>query len=614
MIQFLKKKWSYLFLVFLALSCSTESTPDFTLTTSSEPADGGTVTQTNLVALKGESITISATPNERWVFEGWSGDLTGTNQSTVNVFMDRDRTVTALFEKVEYPVTVNIEGEGEVRQEIVSQRSITTDYPHATILRLTAEPSHGWKFKEWQGGATRVDPEIEMEVVGPIEVTAIFERIDYKISISIEGNGDVLQEIIQSKVIESEYPFETQVQLTAVPDKGWEFVEWNGDVSGPDPVQVLEISGEKEVIAKFKRIDYELKLNINGEGSAELYVGGAKTSNKTFPFETVVELSATPADGWEFVGWTGDANGNNKTITVEIDSNKSITAVFSLKTYSVSVQISGSGSVLQDGSQTLTKSYSHGSTVKLEAIASPGWAFAGWSGHVQSNFTPLLITVEKDVVLNLQFSQLPAQLRILPLGDSITNGYPYLYRYFLFNMLKNNGHNFNFVGTQNSNPANYPGVWDTRHEGHNGASSRGIDISLNSWLQSYKADIVLIHLGTNDVAYSIKNPESFTMTMNYMESIINKLRSDNPIARIYLAKIIPPGSGLSPSDKYFNLTNEWNAGIQNLADQKNTNVSPIIVVNMHSGFGDSDLIDEVHPTEAAAEKMAQRWYNALTGN
>lgn len=614
MIQSLKKKWSFLFLVFLVLSCSTESTPDFTLTTSSEPADGGTVTQTNLVAPKGESITISATPNEHWVFAGWSGDLTGTNQSTMNVFMDRDRTVTALFEKVEYPVTVNIEGEGEVRQEIVSQRSITTDYPHATILRLTTEPLNGWKFKEWQGGATGVDTELELEVISPIEVTAIFERIDYKISISVEGKGDVLQEIIQSKVIESEYPFETIVQLTAVPDEGWEFVEWSGAISGPETVQVLEVSGDKVVLAKFKRIDYSLSLNIDGEGTVEVYVDGQKTSDMIFPFETEVELVAIPDESWEFVSWSGDVGGNNPNSTFIIDSDKSISAIFSLKTYNVTVQISGGGSVLQNGSQILTNSYSHGSTVKLDAIASPGWAFSGWSGYVQSDFTPLYINVQNDVVLNLQFLQLPSRLRILPLGDSITNGFPFSYRYSLFNMLTNSGHNFNFVGTQNSNPANYPGAWDTRHEGHNGASSRGVDVDLNSWLQTYQADIAIVHLGTNDVSYSINNPSDFTLTLDYMESIINKLRSDNPIIRIYLAKIIPPGSGLTPSDQFFNLTNEWNTGIQNLADQKNTSVSPVVVVDMNTGFGDSDLIDEVHPSEAAAEKIAQRWFNALTGN
>lgn len=614
MIQSLNKKWCYLFLVFLVLSCSTESIPDFTLTTAVEPADGGTVTQTDIMVPEGESIRISATPNEHWIFVGWSGDLSNTNESIVNIFMDRDRAVTALFEKVEYPVTVNIEGEGDVRQEIISQKSITTDYPHATLLRLTAEPINGWEFIEWRGDVEGQDPEIELDVVGPIEVTAIFERIDYKISISIEGNGDVLQEIIQSKIIESEYPFETQIELTAVPEEGWEFVEWNGDISGPDPVQVLEVSGEKEIIAKFRRIDYNLNLHLEGDGTVDFYVNGQKTSDKIFPYETEVELVATPSNGWNFMGWSGDASGNNSRISIVIDGNKSINAIFSLKTFSVTVQITGNGSVLQDGSQVLTKSYSHGSTAKLEAVASAGWAFSGWSGYVQSNFSPLFITVDKDIVLNLHFTQLPAQLRILPLGDSITNGFPYSYRYFLYNLLTNSGHNFNFVGSQNSNPASYPGVWDTRHEGHNGASSRGIDVSLNSWLLTYKADIVLIHLGTNDVSYSIKNPASFTMTLDHMDSIINKLRLDNPIVRIYLAKIIPPGSGLTPSDQYSKLTLQWNQGIQTLADQKSTSVSPIYIVDMNTGFGDSDLTDGIHPTEAAAEKMAQRWFNALTGN
>src|SRR5680860_342420 len=112
----------FIFILFLGLilqSCSTESTPVYTLTTDAEPAEAGSVSQSATQEEEGGMINVTATPNEHWLFAGWAGDISGTDESIVNVFMDKDRIITALFEKVEYPVTINVEGEGEVTLSLI---------------------------------------------------------------------------------------------------------------------------------------------------------------------------------------------------------------------------------------------------------------------------------------------------------------------------------------------------------------------------------------------------------------------------------------------------------------------------------------------------------------
>jgi hypothetical protein len=50
--------------------------------------------------------------------------------------------LTANFEKRKYPLTINIEGEGTISEEIVNTGK-TTDYDSGTTVRLTANPSEG---------------------------------------------------------------------------------------------------------------------------------------------------------------------------------------------------------------------------------------------------------------------------------------------------------------------------------------------------------------------------------------------------------------------------------------------------------------------------------------
>src|SRR5437879_7205666 len=69
----------------------------------------------------------------------------------------------------------------------------------------------------------------------------------------------------------------------------------------------------------------------------------------------------------------------------------------------------------------------------------------------------------------------PPQIRILPLGDSITHGWivPGGYRLPLYQLLTNAGYNVDFTGTQTDNGA--PGLPDPDHEGHPGWTIRQIN-------------------------------------------------------------------------------------------------------------------------------------------
>lgn len=79
-----------------------------------------------------------------------------------------------------------------------------------------------------------------------------------------------------------------------------------------------EIEDEAEI-----RYNLEVLATPNGSGAVTPSAG-------TYSAESVIELTALPADGWEFVEWTGDYVGTDNPITVTFDDSKSITANFSL--------------------------------------------------------------------------------------------------------------------------------------------------------------------------------------------------------------------------------------------------------------------------------------------
>ena len=81
---------------------------------------------------------------------------------------------------------------------------------------------------------------------------------------------------------------------------------------------------------------------------------------------------------------------------------------------------------------------------------------------------------------------------ILPLGDSITEGVPFTYRYPLYNMLSDERHPFDFVGSHTDGGWDYPEEgWDRDHEGWSGWTTQSIEEELLEWSSQY---LSLIHI------------------------------------------------------------------------------------------------------------------------
>jgi len=123
---------------------------------------------------------------------------------------------------------------------------------------------------------------------------------------------------------------------------------------------------------------YTLTTNTIPSGAGSVSPSGGKYGRGV-----QVTLTASPASGYRFVNWTGDAGtiGNVDTTSTNITMNGdySITANF-VAVYALNISIIGDGSITTPGEGTST--YDEGTVVNLVASPASGYLFLFWFGDV----------------------------------------------------------------------------------------------------------------------------------------------------------------------------------------------------------------------------------------
>jgi PKD repeat protein len=109
--------------------------------------------------------------------------------------------------------------------------------------------------------------------------------------------------------------------------------------------------------------------------------------SETYPSNTVVTLTATPSGAGSFFSeWSGDCAGETPTCQVTMDRARSVTARFQTTappTFPLTVTFAGGGTGTVSGlacTAPCTATYAAGTPVALNATATGGSTFAGWTG------------------------------------------------------------------------------------------------------------------------------------------------------------------------------------------------------------------------------------------
>ena len=335
----------------------------------------------------GTTVTLTAMPDTGWTFSHWTGDLTGsTNPDTIT--MTGNKTVTANFTQDQYILTINTVGNGNV-----TKNPDQVTYTYGTMVTLIAIPDTGWNFIQWIGDLTGSTNPDNIIMTSDKTVTAIFTQDQYTLTINIVGNGTVTKDPDQVT-----YTYGTMVTLIAIPDTGWNFSHWSGDLMGNTTPNTITMTGHKIVTAHFTQNQYTLTINTVGNGNIT-----KNPDQTTYTHGTIVILIAVPNTGWSFSQWSGDLTGSTNPDTITMTINKTVTATFTQDQYTLTLNIVGNGTVTKNPDQG---TYTYGTSVELTAVADPGWAFSQWSGDLTGSTNPDTITMTGNKTVTATFNEL----------------------------------------------------------------------------------------------------------------------------------------------------------------------------------------------------------------
>jgi len=125
----------------------------------------------------------------------------------------------------------------------------------------------------------------------------------------------------------------------------------------------------------------------------------------TFNSGTNVILTATPAIGYTFSSWSGDATGSKNPLTVTMTSTKNITANFTSNATNFALNINSINGTVSKNPDQLT--YISGSNVVLTPTPNAGYTFSSWSGDATGSAVPLTVNMNanKNITANYTASQ-----------------------------------------------------------------------------------------------------------------------------------------------------------------------------------------------------------------
>ena len=162
------------------------------------------------------------------------------------------------------------------------------------------------------------------------------------------------------------------------------------DTTPPPQVQQPATETEPEVS------QYTLTVTA-GEG------GTVSTEGGTYDEGTEITITATPAEGYEFIGWEG-SDSTEASLIVTLEANTTLNALFTviINSYTLTVTAGEGGTVSTEGG-----AYDEGTEVTITATPDEGYVFIGWYG-IDSSDAILLINVESNQSIQAIFQEIQA--------------------------------------------------------------------------------------------------------------------------------------------------------------------------------------------------------------
>ena len=376
--------------------------------------DGTTITNKtqSFTVNEGISATITITPNSGYRLSRLTVNGTNftssvsNNKYTINNITTNTSVVVA-FEQIPvttYSLSIQSGNGGSVSYDgtTITNKTQSFTVNEGASATITITPNTGYRLSKLTVNGTNVTTGVKdnkytiNSISANTTVVATFEQITYTLSVQATGNGTVTYNSTATKNTTKTFTVNhgSSATLTISADNSYRLasLKVNGtnvtsSVSN-NQYTISNITANTTVVATFEQIPittYSLSIQSGAGGSVSY--DGTTITNKTQSFTVAegssVTIEMTPNSGYKLESLT--VNGTDVTSGVKdnsytisnISSNTNVVATFSIITYTLSIQATGSGTVTY-GSNTIsntTRNYSvdYGSSATLTFKASSGY-------------------------------------------------------------------------------------------------------------------------------------------------------------------------------------------------------------------------------------------------
>ena len=340
-----------------------------------DPAEGGTVKASRILADRGAEVALKATPNPGYVFTGWY-TADGTFESADAEFtchQERSHVHVARFMAKSYEVdatTVVDSGTGSLVESSAAgwvEGTGTVEAGHAATL--AAHALSGYAFEYWadaSGAVVSRDSTYHVVPTSDTTLQAVFSAKQYTVDVSCEESMGTVKGA-------GTYAAGQAVTVRAVAAEDTAFVGWfrNGTCVSSKKTYRFTVREDTSLYAVFASGSCVVSTVASpAEGGAVSGFGGYEAGERA-------TLRAIANTGYSFAGWTddkGETISENADCTVKVTGDVTYTATFKPKSYQVVLSASDDGVGILSGEG----SYQFGDTVELNAMPMGTKRFVGW--------------------------------------------------------------------------------------------------------------------------------------------------------------------------------------------------------------------------------------------
>ncbi|MEO8154831.1 MAG: InlB B-repeat-containing protein, partial [Rhizobacter sp.] len=317
-----------------------------------------------------------------------------------------------------------------------------------TAVQLSASPANGYKFVGWSGSGVSCASSDTCSVMMSKSqtVTATFSAMtatQYNLDVTIAGSGTVVSNVSGVNCptdCTGSYASGTVVTLTASAASGYTFTGWSGSgVSCPGTgTCVLTMSSARAATATFTQNalpTFALTTTVVGSGSISSNPSGISCGSSctaAYASGTVVTLSAAPASGFSFTGWSNGGCSGTNSCAVTMSAARQAQATFTAippNTAALNAVVNGSGTVTSspagincptDCAETLTI----GTVVTLTATPTTGNRLTGWSISSCAANATCAVTVSSATTVTATFAPITFTLAVTKQGSGTVSSSP----------------------------------------------------------------------------------------------------------------------------------------------------------------------------------------------